>query len=166
MLASGNRGAGTDTPTEDSMRTSFERHLAAGFLTLVAVAVVLPAVAMTRPPVAAQEPTVGDKPNDVAIFMRAKLGHSQHVMEGLALADYELVARGAHDLALASQASSWQVLQTEDYARQSREFRRACESLRAAAKDKNLDGAALAWMEVTLKCIQCHKYVRDVGTGE
>ena len=48
---------------------------------------------------------------------------------------------------------------------QSREFRRACESLRSAAKDKNLDGAALAWMEVTLKCIQCHKYVRDVGAG-
>ena len=147
------------------MRTSFERNLAAGFLTLVAVAVVVPAMSMSRPPLAAQEPTVGDKPNDVAIFMRAKLGHAQLVLEGLALADYDLIARGAHDLALASQASSWQVLQTEDYARQSREFRRACESLRFAAKDKNLDGAALAWMEVTLKCIQCHKYVRDVGTG-
>ena len=147
------------------MRTSFERNLAAGFLTLVAVAVVVPAMSMSRPPLATQEPTVGDKPNDVAIFMRAKLGHAQLVLEGLALADYDLIARGAHDLALASQASSWQVLQTEDYARQSREFRRACESLRFAAKDKNLDGAALAWMEVTLKCIQCHKYVRDVGTG-
>jgi cytochrome c556 len=146
------------------MSTSFERHLVAGIVALLAVAVVVPALSMSRPPLA-QEPTVGDKPNDVAIFMRAKLGHAQLVLEGLALADYELIERGAHDLALASQASSWQVLQTEDYARQSREFRRACESLRSAAKDKNLDGAALAWMEVTLKCIQCHKYVRDVGTG-
>ncbi len=146
------------------MSTSFERHLVAGIVALLAVAVVVPALSMSRPPLA-QEPTVGDKPNDVAIFMRAKLGHAQLVLEGLALADYELIERGAHDLALASQASSWQVLQTEDYARQSREFRRACESLRSAAKDKNLDGAALAWMEVTLKCIQCHKYVRDVGAG-
>lgn len=146
------------------MMKSFQRHLAAGFVALLAVAVVVPALSTSRPPLA-QEPTVGDKPNDVALFMRAKLGHAQHVMEGLALADYDLIERGAHDLALASQASSWQVLQTEDYARQSREFRRACESLRSAAKDKNLDGAALAWMEVTLKCIQCHKYVRDVGTG-
>lgn len=132
---------------------------------LAALVVALQALSMSRLPLAAEEPTVGDKPNDVALFMRAKLGHSQHVMEGLALADYALIERGAHDLALASQASSWQVLQTEDYARQSREFRRACESLRTAAKDNNLDGAALAWMEVTLKCIQCHKYVRDVGTG-
>lgn len=143
----------------------FKRHRVAGFLSLVALVVTVPVLSMSRPPLAAEEPTGVDKPNDVALFMRAKLGHSQHVMEGLALADYDLIERGAHDLALASQASSWQVLQTEDYARQSREFRRACESLRAAAKDKNLDGAALAWMEVTLKCIQCHKYVRDVGAG-
>ncbi len=161
---SGNRGVTTDTPTEDSTK-SFERHLVAGFVSLITLAVVVPGVLMSRPPLAAQEPSGGDKPNDVSIFMRAKLGHAQLVMEGLALADYDLIARGSHDLALASQASSWEVLQTEDYARQSREFRRACESLRSAAKDKNLDGAALAWMEVTLKCIQCHKYVRDVGIG-
>ena len=103
----------------------------------------------------------GEQPDQVAVFMRAKLGHSQNVLEGLALEDYDLIARGAHDLALASQASSWQVLQTEDYARQSVEFRRSCDSLRTAARAKNLDGAALAWMEVTMKCVQCHKYVRD-----
>jgi cytochrome c556 len=165
MLASGNPDVRTDPSTEVSIMNAFKRHPAAGWLALVALVVAVPALSMSRPPLAAQEPAVGDKPNDVALFMRAKLGHSQHVMEGLALADYDLIERGAHDLALASQASSWQVLQTEDYARQSREFRRACESLRAAAKDKNLDGAALAWMEVTLKCIQCHKYVRDVGVG-
>jgi hypothetical protein len=143
----------------------FERNLATGFVAVIALMVVV-AVSTSRPPLAtAQEPSATDKPNDVALFMRAKLGHSQHVLEGLALADYDLIARGAHDLALASQASSWQVLQTEDYARHSREFRRACESLRAAAKDKNLDGAALAWMEVTLKCIQCHRYVRDTQEG-
>lgn len=141
-----------------------ERHLAAA---AVAVAIVgVPLLSGGRQATApAQEPAVGDKPNDVAVFMRAKLGHAQHVIEGLALADYDLIARGAHDLSLASQASSWQVLQTADYARHSAEFRRSCDSLRTAAKEKNLDGAALAWMEVTMKCIQCHKYVRDVGDG-
>jgi len=108
----------------------------------------------------------GEQPDQVAVFMRAKLAHSQNVLEGLALEDYDLIARGAHDLALASQASSWQVLQTEDYARQSAEFRRSCDALRTAAKAKNLDGAALAWMEVTMKCVQCHKYVRDAGRDE
>ncbi len=107
----------------------------------------------------AQEPPAV-RPDAVADFMRAKLTHSQDVLEGLTLEDYDKIARGAQELALASQASSWQVLQTEDYARQSAEFRRSCDSLRNAAKAHNLDGAALAWMEVTMKCVQCHKYVR------
>jgi hypothetical protein len=97
----------------------------------------------------------------VAVFMRAKLLHSQNVLEGLTTEDYDLIEKGAQDLALASLDSNWQVLQTEDYVRQSAEFRRACGTLRDAAKSKNLDGATLAWMDVTLKCVQCHKYVRD-----
>lgn len=109
----------------------------------------------------AGELKVAIKPDDVAVFMRAKLEHSQDVIKGLALGDFQTIYRAAHDLALASQASAWEVLLTEDYARQSAEFRRSCESLRKAARDENLDAASLAWMEVTMKCIQCHKYVRE-----
>lgn len=101
------------------------------------------------------------QPDRVAVFMRAKLGHAEHVLEGLAVADYEMIERAAQELSLASLDSNWQVLQTEDYVRQSAEFRRACDSLKKAAQEKNLDGAALAWVDVTLKCVQCHKYVRD-----
>jgi len=107
------------------------------------------------------ERRVAIKSDDVAVFMRAKLDHAQHVIEGLAMEDYQTIYRAAHDLALASQASAWEVLLTEEYARQSADFRRSCEALRAAARDENLDAAALAWMEVTMKCVQCHKYVRQ-----
>ncbi len=97
----------------------------------------------------------------VAVFMRAKLAHADHVLEGLAIEDYEMIERAAQELSLASLDSNWQVLQTEDYVRQSAEFRRSCDALKKAAQEKNLDGATLAWVEVTLKCVQCHKYVRD-----
>jgi cytochrome c556 len=133
---------------------------------LVACAALAVAVATLVPWLMGVAGAAGEQPDQVAVFMRAKLAHSQNVLEGLALEDYDLIARGAHDLALASQASSWQVLQTEDYARQSAEFRRSCDALRTAAKAKNLDGAALAWMEVTMKCVQCHKYVRDAGRNK
>lgn len=114
---------------------------------------------------AADERRVAIKPDDVAVFMRAKLDHSRHVLEGLAMEDYQAIYRAAHDLALASQASTWEVLLTEEYSRQSADFRRSCESLRAAARDENLDAAALAWMEVTMKCVQCHKYVRQADVA-
>ena len=107
----------------------------------------------------ADEPAA-PRPDDVAPFMRAKLTHAQDVLEGLSLGDFAAIRRGAQELAIASQAASWQVLQTAEYARQSAEFRRSCESLKNAAREENLDGATLAWMEVTMKCVQCHKYVR------
>ncbi|MBM4021023.1 MAG: hypothetical protein FJ284_02050 [Planctomycetes bacterium] len=90
--------------------------------------------------------------------MRAKLDHE---LEGLAVADYEMIARSAQELSLASLDSNWQVPQTEDYVGQSAEFCRSCDALQKVAREKNLDGAALAWADVTLKCVQCHKYVRD-----
>ena len=112
--------------------------------------------------VASRAAQTGVEPDRVAGFMRAKLAHSQNVLEGLSTADYDLIERGAQELSLASLDSNWQVLQTEDYVRQSAEFRRSCDSLKKAAQEKNLDGATVAWMDVTLKCVQCHKYVRDV----
>ena len=101
------------------------------------------------------------QPDRVAAFMRAKLAHSQNVLEGLSIGDFTLIARGAHDLSLASQDSNWQVLQTEDYVRQSAEFRRSCDTLRAAADAENLDAALVAWMDVTMKCVRCHRSMRD-----
>lgn len=123
-------------------------------LAAVAVAVVGATLAGT----AADAPP---EPDRVAVFMRAKLGHADRVLEGLAVADYAMIERAAQELSLASLDSNWQVLQTEDYVRQSAEFRRACDALKKAAQEKNLDGAALAWVDATLKCVQCHKYVRD-----
>ena len=129
-------------------------------LAVAAGIVVLAVAAFTGSRPTADESTT--RPDQVAVFMRAKLAHSQNVLEGLAVEDYDLIDKGAQELSLASEDASWQVLQTEDYARQSADFRRSCDSLRKAAKSHNLDGAALAWMEVTMKCVQCHKYVRDV----
>ena len=130
-----------------------------GFVTdrsLPLIAVALAALASAG--IAADAPP---QPDRVAAFMRAKLGHADHVLEGLAVADFEMIERAAQELSLASLDSNWQVLQTEDYVRQSAEFRRACDALKKSAQEKNLDGAALAWVDVTLKCVQCHKYVRD-----
>ena len=106
------------------------------------------------------------QPNKVSKFMRAKLGHSQKILEGLVTEDYDSISENAQDLSLLSLAASWQVLQTEDYQQHSREFRRAADALKDAAKKKNLDGAALAYVDVTLKCVNCHKYVRGIRIAD
>jgi hypothetical protein len=63
---------------------------------------------------------------------------------------------------LLSQASNWQVLQTPEYRQRSTEFRRSVDALTEASRERNLDGATLAFMQVTMKCVSCHKYVRSV----
>ncbi len=100
--------------------------------------------------------------NKVALFMQAKLEHSEKVLEGLALEDYDLIVKHSEDISLLSLASNWQVLQTPEYLHQSAEFRKLTDDLTKAAKEKNLDGAALAYVGMTMKCVSCHKYVRGV----
>jgi hypothetical protein len=96
------------------------------------------------------------------VFMRSKLDHSQKILEGLATDDLAMVTKHSQELSLLSHASNWEVLQTEDYAQHSREFRRAADTLTKAARDKNLDGATLAYVSVTMSCVNCHKYVRGI----
>ena len=102
------------------------------------------------------------KDDAVETFMRAKLTHSQKVVEGLTTEDFDMIAKGAQEMSLLSQATQWQVLQTPEYIRRSGEFRRATDKLKQEAQDKDLDGSLLAYVDVTMKCVACHKYVRKV----
>lgn len=102
------------------------------------------------------------KPGKPADFMKLKLTHAQKILEGVALEDYAMIAKNARDLSLQSMEESWQVFETPEYLQHSDEFRRAADAVTDAAGDKNLDGAALAYVGLTLKCVSCHKYVRDV----
>jgi cytochrome c556 len=129
------------------------------------LALVLPAVlivALTAPLALQPSMNHAQEPNKVSEFMRAKLVHSQKVLEGLATENFDQIAKNAQDLSLLSQAATWQVLQTAEYRDRSTEFRRSADALAEAAKKKNLEGAALAYVDVTMKCVNCHKYVRQV----
>jgi hypothetical protein len=114
----------------------------------------------------AQERQTDLAPEKVSMFMKAKLKHSQKLLEALALEDFESMAQHSQEMALLSHESQWNVLQTPEYVQHSHDFRHRTAALTAAAKKKNLDGAALAYVEVTLNCVQCHKYVRNVRMGD
>ncbi|HAM73420.1 MAG TPA: hypothetical protein DCM86_17440 [Verrucomicrobiales bacterium] len=94
-------------------------------------------------------------------FMRQKLAHSQSVLEGLALEDYNLVLLNARKLVAMSQEGSWRVLEAPEYGEQSLAFRRNAEALVKAANMASLDAATLAYVKMTMSCIECHKYVRS-----
>jgi glutamate/tyrosine decarboxylase-like PLP-dependent enzyme len=94
-------------------------------------------------------------------LMAKKLENSQKVLAGLALNDYDLVAKHADELIQISKAAEWRVLKTPQYEANSNDFRRAAETMIQQAKAKNTDGIALAYVDMTLTCVRCHKYVRE-----
>lgn len=96
-----------------------------------------------------------------AELMKQKLQASEKILEGLALEDYDAILQQSQRISLLTLEESWNVLQTVDYRRESEEFRRAVDAVSTAAKQKNLDGAALAYMQMTLNCVRCHKYLRS-----
>lgn len=104
-------------------------------------------------------------PNPRSEFMQAKLVHSQKVLEGLAVEDYAMIAQHSQAMSLLTLESSSRLLQTPEYARHADDFRRAADSLTGMAENKNVDGATLAYFQLTLTCVNCHKYIRSVGAA-
>jgi hypothetical protein len=105
----------------------------------------------------------GDEPKKDRIndLMRRKLENSQKVLEGLALNDFDKIAHHAEELLTISKDAEWKVIKTPQYEIHSNDFRRTADSLIKDAKDKNLDGCALNYVELTLTCVKCHKHVRE-----
>jgi hypothetical protein len=102
-----------------------------------------------------------DEPSDeVRALMRQKLEHAQKILEGSTSEDYGLVQKHAAQLRELTGEKEWKVLPTVEYNQLSMEFLRAAESLEAAAKDKDQDAVDLAYLNLTIKCMYCHKYVR------
>jgi hypothetical protein len=97
--------------------------------------------------------------------MQRKLTHAQKMLEGLALNDFQKITTAASGLKDCAREASWQVVKTEKYAVYSNDFVRQLERIEDAAKKKNTDAAALAYVEITLTCVKCHQYVREQGVG-
>jgi cytochrome c556 len=106
--------------------------------------------------------TGGDKLT--AEVMREKLALAQQALKGLALQDHALLRSSSDRLVKLSHASGWAARQTPEYELFTTEFRRAAAELSRAASEKNIDGATLAYTQMTVSCVSCHKYMRG-GRG-
>ena len=98
---------------------------------------------------------------DVAPLMLRKLDRAKDVLEGLALEDYAKIARSAREMKLLSLEAGWKVVQTKEYMQHSNDFRRACDQIEDAAKTKDVSRAALGYVSLTVRCVECHSYLRE-----
>jgi cytochrome c556 len=107
-----------------------------------------------------------EKEAGVKTAMRQKVAYSQQVLVGITLEDYGLIAKNADKLVELSNKTNWYSRQVPQYELFLNEFRRNAQGLMEAAQKKDVDAASLAYVQMTLSCVSCHKFIRQSsGTG-
>ena len=123
-------------------------YLIAGVLAVVAI----PSFCVTQ--------EQDDTRNAKAQFMQRKLDYTKEIVAGLAMEDYKRISKGAQDLMLLSHETNWKAVNSPEYLKASSDFRETVQRLRSASNEQNLDGATIAFVEVTFNCVRCHKQLK------
>lgn len=97
-----------------------------------------------------------------SVWMRKKMEYSQHLLEGIATADLDMVADNARAMQGLSKVEAFVRGRTPGYRTQLQIFQAATEDIIRQADKDNLDGAALAFTQMTISCVNCHKHLREI----
>jgi len=92
-------------------------------------------------------------------IMHEKLDHSQKILEAVVTSNWVELEIHSRELERLNSDPRWMVLNSPEYARHSVAFRQAAQSLHEAAARRELEAAPLAYVSLTLSCVQCHRYL-------
>lgn len=92
-------------------------------------------------------------------IMDHKLSHSQDILASLAKEDFASMAASAEELMDLTE-EQWVVNETPEFRAHLKNFWVVLEGLKTSAESEDLDEATVAYMQMTLSCVKCHKYLR------
>jgi hypothetical protein len=99
-----------------------------------------------------------------AKLMAEKLKHAQKLLDGLATNDFTKITRSADELLVISKTAEFTAARkSREYQLHTNNFRRALEEIAKKSKEKNLDGATLGYVDMTLTCVRCHQHTREAA---
>jgi len=98
--------------------------------------------------------------NAIKEEMHFKLFYAQGILEGITTENYPLIATNAYKLKHFSQSPSWDLRKAPEYRRLTTDFQRSVDAVAHAADKQNVDGATVAYFQLTTSCVTCHKYLR------
>lgn len=111
--------------------------------------------------VTADEPP--KKPAEIYVsgWMKLKMEYSKNILEGIAKADFDEIAKNAEGMQGLNQVEGFVRRNVPGYAVQLEIFKDATAELVKQSNRDNLEGSALAFTQLTLSCIHCHKRLRE-----
>lgn len=102
-----------------------------------------------------------DKPElDLPKIMEKKLALANEALAGVVTRDFDKISRNA-DQMLKLAKTEWVQKDSPEYREQLKDFWIVVDGLKTAADEKNGDGATIAYVQMTLSCVKCHKYLRN-----
>lgn len=104
-------------------------------------------------------PTNGQ--DKASMWMKQKRDLTLNILAGLTEGDFEKVNANATAMNFLGHLEKWARAGQPEYKQQTTYFAFANRELIRHAKEKNIDGATLAFGQLTTSCVQCHKIVRD-----
>jgi|SRR5262245_15725529 len=104
------------------------------------------------PPAANQQPT--------SFWMKKKLEYSQNTLAAIATADFDKIIENAQAMRNLSKVEGFIRGQNPGYRTQLHIFDEANAEIIQQAKKENVEGAALAFTQLTISCVNCHKTLR------
>lgn len=93
-------------------------------------------------------------------LMRSKSQYAHDLLDALVAEDFEQMKEQAFRLKTVALTADWKASESDAFVKQGDAFIHAADELIDAAERKNGDAAALAYFDVTLKCLHCHRYLR------
>ena len=91
--------------------------------------------------------------------MRAKLDHSQRILEAVVTSNWQLLDRESRELGQVVRDPAWSALVMPEFIRHSEAFLRATNDLTEAAKLRDLESASLGLISLTTSCVSCHRHM-------
>jgi cytochrome c556 len=104
------------------------------------------------------KPAAGD---EASVWMRKKLEYSQNILAGIATADFDQIASNAESMQTLSKIEGFVRSRTPGYRKQLEFFEDANKEILRQAKRDNVEGSALAFTQLTISCVNCHKQLRE-----
>jgi len=91
--------------------------------------------------------------------MREKLEQSQGLLAALVTSDWVTLEQRSRALERLTNDPAWAVLKAPEFARYGSAFVEATRDLIEAARQRDQQGAPLAYVSLTLSCVRCHQVV-------
>ncbi len=131
----------------------FAQMAAALAICLVSAGLVARSVAQEKQPASQEQP--------MSYWMKRKLEYSQNILSGLAKADFEAIEASAQSMLNLSKVEGFIRRQAPGYTSQVHVFEESNDEIIRQARKHNVEGAALAFTQLTISCVNCHKQLRE-----